>query len=283
MYVGGLGYYKDNGNQMLMNTSGQLLERKDVVNLVNSARLIENVPTDVAEIIAEEKMNSNISVSSVGNELIDDPYVHANKYYTGPFEYHDHVNKWENYVEFNTMDEFENVGNGYVNHCGPTAITNMIIMYGNRYNNRSITSKLPTTIFANVANIGTVNMYYANADFEVIDGVVIGGTADSLADNYLVTCFEDYGVNITVSNKKKAISYNNVKTSLSNNALLYVMLNGNARYGNHHVASYAYTRMQSTKTGAYKTYLKIVDGWASHGRYLDLAVVQNDYYWDVRF
>ena len=42
-------------------------------------------------------------------------------------------------------------------------------------------------------------------------------------------------------------------------------------YQNHAVVCFAYTRMVSSSTGYYKTYLKIADGLNDEPRYIDLS------------
>ena len=85
-----------------------------------------------------------------------------------------------------------------------------------------------------------------------------------------------FGMNVSVTNK--TASYNNIKTEISNNRPIYLSLlaGGDTAYTEpdlgHDVIGYAYTRLKSSTTGNYKSFLKVADGWYSHGRYIDLAM-----------
>ena len=61
------------------------------------------------------------------------------------------------------------------------------------------------------------------------------------------------------------------------------MLQGHETYGNHAVICYAYTRLVSTSTNAYKTYMKVADGWYTSPRYIDLATCLGDSYISIKF
>lgn len=60
------------------------------------------------------------------------------------------------------------------------------------------------------------------------------------------------------------------------------MVNNHSTYGDHHMVCYAYTRLISETTGLYKTYLKVADGWDTRPKYVDLATVTSDTYWEAR-
>lgn len=119
--------------------------------------------------------------------------------------------------------------------------------------------------------------YYSNWD-------LLYGTVNIFAGSYIYDCFKYFGITTKVKGLY-AITYDNVKTSLTNNRLMYVSLLGHNYYGYHAVACYAYTRLQSSSTGWYKTYIKVVDGWVTGAkRYIDLASVTNNLahnYWEI--
>lgn len=60
------------------------------------------------------------------------------------------------------------------------------------------------------------------------------------------------------------------------------MVNNHSTYGDHHMVCYAYTRLISETTGLYKAYLKVADGWDTRPKYVDLATVTSDTYWEAR-
>lgn len=164
----------------------------------------------------------------------------------------------------------------YNGHCGPTAITHLVRMYGNRYGVGSIKNKTISQLFKIVADIGMEKHIFWN-------GQIINGTIFALTNQYLKAVFDHFGVNTSINGRYK-LTYDNVKISLSSNRLMYVGVMGHATYGNHALAGYAYTRLQSSQTGWFKTYLKVVDGWVTGAkRYIDLASVPNDTYWEITF
>lgn len=270
VYVGAFGYYKDNGTSTLETLDGASVEKAQINNRLESARDVRNVPAYVLSSIN----GSNNAVCS--DPVITDPFAHANAAYAGPFNYYEHINKWENgsNLVLINMNRFN-----CENHCGPTAITNMLKMYGDRFNISSIKNDTVDELFGSVLWIGNAK-YYFNADIRVDGKVIFGGTIMALAGSYIKDCFKEYGLTATCT--KKAISFNNIKTSLRNDHLLYLMATSHPTYGSHAMACYAYTRLVSVTTGSYKTYLKVADGWSSSPRYVDLATLTSDNYWDAK-
>lgn len=270
VYVGAFGYYKDSGTNILETLSGTSVEKNQISNRLESARDIRNVPEYVLSSITQ----TNISVCS--GSVITDPYAHANATYAGPFNYYEHINKWDSSSSPLTLINMSRFN--CKNHCGPTAITNMLKMYGDRFNISSIKGDTVDELFGSVLWIGNAK-YYFNADISIGDDLVLGGTVNAWAGAYIKECFKEYGLTATCT--KKTISYSNIKTSLSNDHLLYLMATGHPTYGNHAMACYAYTRLVSSTTGLYKTYLKVADGWSTRPRYVDLATMTSDEYWDA--
>ena len=69
---------------------------------------------------------------------------------------------------------------------------------------------------------------------------------------------------------------------LKNHRPFYLTLRAHPGYGNHGVAGYAYTRLPSKTTGDYLSFVKIADGWASYGRYLDITSLDESYQAELR-
>lgn len=272
VYVAPLVYYKDSGDSTLESPDGSIVLKSDVENKFEYARNINNVPdylfTYLKESIQQPAMLANATIS--------DPYKHANSHYAGPFKYYEHINRWDSSsspLKVINMSAFN-----CKNHCGPTAITNMLRMYGNRFNISSIKGVSDAALFNSVTWIGNCK-YYFNANINIGD-ITLGGTFNALAGSYIKDCFKEYG--LTANCTRKDINYNNIKYSLNNDYLLYIMVNNHSTYGDHHMACYAYTRLISETTGLYKTYLKVADGWDTKPKYIDLATVTSDTYWEAR-
>lgn len=272
VYLGPLAYYKDSGNATLEAPDGETILKSEIDNKLEYARNVNNVPEYLLTYLTEDSQQPSASVCAT----IPEPYRHANAHYQGPFKYYEHINRWDSssaHLSVIDMSSFN-----CKNHCGPTAVTNMLRMYGNRFNISSIKSDTNSDLFGSVLWIGNCK-YYFNADIDL--GVItLGGTFNSLAGSYIKDCFDEYG--LTANCTRKDINYNNIKYSLSRDYLLYLMVNNHSTYGNHHMVCYAYTRLISETTGLYKTYLKVADGWDTRPKYVDLATVTSDTYWEAR-
>ena len=284
VYVGGFNYFVDRGNRgnsKLETLSGNLVARENVSNTLQELKNISNVSEPMLDLIVEEKViaenktpekaqlhNDDCTGESTpgSNQYITDPFAHASTWYGGgTFTCYDYANSWEPYVNFSKTSDFP----GYSNHCGPTAITNMIKTYYNRY---GLTNPSVSDIFNIVVGTGLRNLYYTQW----------GGTVNATANGYIKTCFTSYNKSVTVNGQYTA-SYANLKTSLTNDRrLAYLMMQGHDNYGDHHVLCYAYTRLGNTYRIA--TYFKVADGHNSDGgRYIDSNSVSSDKYWEVCF
>ena len=282
VYGGSLYYYKDSGNGTLETLTGFTIEQSEVINVLETKYDLANVPTAIVSALVNDNDASLMTTTPGSSSVITDPISHADQWYNGPYSCNDYQNHWEengSTVECHSTSEYRNLGNGFKNHCGPTAITNMLVMYGNRFEVTEINNEDDDDIFLTVANIGTSHLYYINSDALGI----IGGTANASADNYILDAFEAYDVSgITVEGRFN-INYTNIEISLRNDRLLYLLLDDHDLYGNHHVICYAYTRLVSSTDGSYVTYLKVADGWASTPRYIDIASVNGDKYWEINY
>ena len=65
--------------------------------------------------------------------VITDPVADAQKKYHLPFEEVKRVNRWERWMSHATTGQFAALQGGFVRHCGPTAITNIITTMNKRY------------------------------------------------------------------------------------------------------------------------------------------------------
>lgn len=264
VYTNPLQYYKDSGGSKLETIDQNFVDRESVENNINSLRDITNISPALLT-----TLTPNNSSSTYG--YISDPIVNANLNYNGPFVANDWENNWEDDVMFYTTSDFKNLGSGYNNHCGPTAITNMLIAYGNRKNTMSILSTNTNNIFVSVAELGLESLYYSQST----------GTSGSYADDYIIDSFDLYGVDISVLGRY-SITYTNVKNSFEDNNLLYITLNNDDTYGDHAVVGYAYTRLRSQTDGSYVTYVKIADGHNDAARYIDLNLLDStSKYWEL--
>lgn len=287
VYAGGLNYFKEVDRDCLMDVDGSLVQKADVTDYLASAKLPQNVPFETLWVVAQSKAGNENQLLGAGDNYIDDPYSHASTYYGGTFVHNDSLNNWDtpaNPLSFLLTNDFTNVdGVTYYGNCGPTAITNMLRMYGNKYSVSAITSKSNKELYKTVAQTGINGLFYVNSASE---NESIGGTADSTANTYVAACFDKYGVTITSGPVAKSLSYDNVKSSLRTFKFLYLMTSPGGKYKWHHFVGYGYYRLKksgSNDSSAYKTYLKIADGHSRSPRFLDIqASVSYTTYWELK-
>ena len=264
-YAGALSYFLDDGTANLKTIDGNYVNRKDITNYAKDSRNRIYVPENTVKYISELKRSQRNF--NPNENCIEDIYAHAQQYYGAPYYYVGEMNYWEsgnNSIEYHRGLEIQ--GN-YYSYCGPLAITNMIINFGNRFNVNSITSSNFQDIFEQVAYIGTSNLYYLNTNF-----LGMGGTSSISANNFILKSFKHYGIDsppIIVSGRYE-MTYNNVKFSIDHDRLLYCMYRNHSYYGNHAVICFAYIRLYNMSGNAYQTYLKLIDGWSNSPRYSDI-------------
>lgn len=240
---------------------GNIIDKDGLVDYCQIERSVNNIPISVIEKVALRYLNT----SNGSKSPIVDPFEYANEYYAGPFVAHDYVNEWEGKVAFFIMDTAEPYG--YYNHCGPTAITNMVLSYAKKYPGKvSLPSDL--SVFLTTAQIGINYNYYTNINNDY------GGTNYEKAGIYAQKVFNHYSINANVSSKLPS-TYSNIKSNLGNGSLLLVNLVNHSTYGNHFVMGFACNRMVSQSTGYYLSFIKVSDGWNTSARYVTVASADN--------
>lgn len=265
IYLGAYEYYADAGESEVVNLSGEDVNRNDLENNFEEQRNPDNVPAEITD--------DFVGIATyINRDGIPNPIKHANDNYKGPFVCNDYINKWDSSMRYYTTDY--GTQHNYKGHCAPTAITNLILAVGTRYPSK-LSFKNANNVFVNVANVGSNNGYYSKSG---------GGTKRTNLPAYIKKSFNYYNVSPYVSACTQIApknAYETVKNHLALNRLVYVSLSENSIYCDnqgHGVICFAYTRLRSTSTGWYKTYLKLADGWNNSGRYLDLADTNNAAY-----
>lgn len=183
IYLGAYKYYKDSGDDKVEDINGSLVEKETLVNQIEETRSLDNIPeTTLQSIALAYKEQTEPESDTTG--AITDPIKDADNNYSGPFVCNDYVNIWGAYATFKRTSDFS----GYSNHCGPTAITNLILTYGNRYPN-CISYSSASSVFSNVASIGVSKGYFSSE----------GGTVRSTAGSYIRDSFNSYAITTSVS------------------------------------------------------------------------------------
>lgn len=276
IYTGPMGYFLDTGTSNLKSFDGDIVARTQVQNQVASLRNVKNVEASVLqEILAEKKAakeNNKVIARAGDNQsggYITDAGVYAKNVYGGTWKCTAWNNEWEEYANFATTGNFP----GYKNHCGPTAITNAIKMYGNKYN-YSIINSSNTSVFNKViqANTDAGNIYYNGDD----------GTWNDTANDFIKDSFKKFNVTVFLDGMLHC-NLENLKFSTTNDRLMYIMLHTYGKpYGDHHVIGYAWSCMTRSSDLGDKHFVKICDGHKSSGRYLELSLLLEDYYWEIQ-
>ena len=253
VYLGNYEYYLDEGDSKVTGLSGEQIEKNNLVNFVDENRNISNIP----ESAYLEYDYNNVSVCS---EIVD-PIGHANANYGGPFSYTRRIDYWTNYMDYYTTD-FGN-RNQYTNHCGPTAITNLIAAFRNRY--PAGAAGIPNdndTLFLTIADKGILNNFFSNTN----------GTPNNRAYYYIDYIFDMYGISpyqmYEISSNADDIE--EYEFPMGYNAIFYMSLKKESIYEDHAVIAYGLSEMESQTTGAQKAYFHIADGWGESPRYIEL-------------
>ncbi len=205
-------------------------------------------------------------------EVIENPVSHAVSKYGGLFLQDDYLDKWGEQASYCTTGQFANLGKGYVKHCGPTAVTNVIISFLNREFDECRISQKPDReyfekVFLKVSEIGIQKKIYWNTDFLKM----FGGTFDTFTSIFLKNCFKEYGLDSIKILRRRRATEKNFKKCLDNGSICYLQLRFDKPYGSHHVVCYGYSYVLCNETGKRYMYLKIADGWASRPRFMEAS------------
>lgn len=209
--------------------------------------------------------------------------------YKMKYSAHVYDDPWEPYESFGTTGQFAKIGDKtYLRHCGPTAVTNLIVTLlrmekaeSNRRRNRNPKQNLlqeeaadcdkrtpdaMNEIFQDVARTGQHMLIYYNTDLLHH----FGGTSDYLVRPYLMRCIQKYGLHARVG-RRFFLTEENVRKAVQRGSLLYVVLRHHPTYKNHHIICYSAQELLLQKDKRQVGfYLKCADGWSSQPAYLSV-------------
>ena len=181
---------------------------------------------------------------------------------------------------YTTTSHFGNVGGiRYYNNCGPTAVTNLICMYRQKYRGEAVGTEQARAIYNEVARFGTSHLYFINSPAPLIHG-----TSDLRAGSFIRESFrrvEGFRPQVRL----RPLTEQAALQALDQGGLIYLMLLGHPEYGSHHLVACGYTVMTDPVSGQKKTYLKLCDGHNAAPRYLDSGDLRPTAgaFYDVRF
>ena len=200
-------------------------------------------------------------------ETIADPVAHANRT-TGrmPFLVWKEQDQWGGFApHYTTLARFGRAdGVRWYNNCGPTAVTNLLVMARRRFPAASCPDS-DLALYARTARYGTRHLFYAN-----LPKGPVKGTSDLRAGTYLRRMFSRLlGIHPVI--RFRRASERSLRQALDRGSLLYLVLHGHPAYRNHHLVGYGYLIVKSESTGETRTYLKVSDGHSPAPRWLDLT------------
>ena len=152
---------------------------------------------------------------------------------------------------YRTTGEFEHLDRGYRRHCGPTAVTNLILTLLRR---AGLPAEEPREVFRTAAALGRRRLIYGN--FDLLGR--FGGTSDLLSPLYLRAVLRRYGLERFRVGGLRPLRENTLESALRRGSVLYLQTHRHRRYGSHHLLCYGAYR--SPETGEWL--LRLADGWA---------------------
>lgn len=168
----------------------------------------------------------------------------------------------EPYASFHTTSEFASLDLGYVRHCGPTAMVNLIMTLLSYYKKEQPDAK---RLFRQISALGRRRHFYYNMDFLKL----FGGTLNLSVHFYMKAllrkcCFKNAAAGFCFPARPYFL-----KKQLDAGRILFVILSFHPRYGAHHLMVYGYRRLISADGHKKKLYLLTADGWSGEACYLN--------------
>ena len=174
---------------------------------------------------------------------------------------------------YHTTGQFGRLDRVYHRHCGPTAMTNLVLTLLARRGETP--KKAPPELFRAIARIGLRRAFYFN--FDLFNRW--GGTSDLLSGVYLRAVLRKYGLGEAKVHPRARLTEKNLKAALDRGSVLYLQLRRHPRYGDHHLLCYG-TQTRLTP-GKRETLLRLADGWTSAPVYLPLKGLKRAHFVEI--
>ena len=272
VYTGNLQYYQETENHTLIDLEGQKVSAENITNIFHAVRdeeEIDETKSLVQSLLAESQPKLSLFASSPKEpEPIENPLQYIEKIYGGSA--YNEAYEWktlESAVRHRTTNTFtrKNSGNNY---SPVTAITNVIEITGNLRNTSKIKSTGIQTIFSDVEQIGLAGKNGYSNYFWKADGNYVAGCVGDWAKQALAK----YGVSIRCSQMGN-FQYPQIKYEIDKSRPFLLSTGTYGNYKSQVVTAYAYTRFQNKESKNFKTFIKVADGHATSGRYIDLITI----------
>ncbi|MBR0093523.1 MAG: hypothetical protein IJP92_17690 [Lachnospiraceae bacterium] len=183
---------------------------------------------------------------------------------------------WEKDASFRTTGQFGRLDGGYVKHCAPTAMVNVLLSFEHRAPSRPGRRIIPAQAFRRIVSYGLRRHYYFNSDrFRFF-----GGTLNLISKVYLRAAFALYGrQDFRTGLFTPAFSFF-LRRALKHGAILYLILVRHPSYGNHHAVAYGY-RMKTDEKGKRRMMLVTADGWSETPQEMAVKDLKLSYFFPV--
>lgn len=167
-------------------------------------------------------------------------------------------NKTESYL---TTGQFSGLERGFIQHCGPTAITNITMTLTARQ-----TGQLPDTDeaekrFKRIIRIGRRPVVYMNTDLFHL----LGGTLDRSVPYYLRRSLKAFGLKNCRISRIFRLNMQQLEACIASGCIIYLIMRRHPVYGNHHMVCYG---LEKRGSRTQDTFLRVADGWSSKPAYL---------------
>lgn len=164
---------------------------------------------------------------------------------------------WAEDASFRTTGGFGKLDGGYVKHCAPTAMVNILLSLDHRNPSRRGFRIVPVQAFRRIVSYGQQKHYYFNTDrFRFF-----GGTLNLVSRVYLRAALRLYGRHDFKLGRFRPAWPFFLRRSIDRGALLYLILLRHPTYGNHHAIAYGY-RIRRDEKGKKRMFLVAADGWS---------------------
>lgn len=166
--------------------------------------------------------------------------------------------KTESYL---TTGQFSSLGRGYIQHCGPTAITNITMTLTARKTGQLPDDAEAEIRFKKIIRIGRRPVVYMNTDLFHL----LGGTLDRSIPYYLKRSLKAFGMNGCRISRIRRLKTPQLQEYLSAGCIIYLIMRRHPVYGNHHMVCYG---LEKRGLNAQDLFLRVADGWSSNPKYL---------------
>ena len=276
IYLGLYEYYIDTDIDNAIGLGNVTVNKSQIVDNITPNRSLDCIPDSVFEVASSSEANNTKSDNR--DPVISNIITHANSNYAGPFVVQQTVDYWSSYIPYYTMDYGLNTY-GFSDCCGPAAFTNLVGAYKNRYpwagNDLLRGFSNLNQLFADILTVGLNEGYYIpkfaypNAKhtgtinrFDYIPNLL---NRYAMWSNYYIYSDTTGGIG----------SYDALYAHLQDNRLIDIALESHHIYKNHEIICHGVTRLQSTTTNAYLSYMHIADGLNTSTRYITVASAMN--------